>query len=110
MLPAEVPMPRGFALVLAFGLVACGEIGQKRAVETAKIKNDTDLLGDASAAVNEMLRAQPECDAVRRHMIVAKQKVEAAAGHIATPVGQTTLDSLRAQIRGAEQSCPAPAE
>ena len=98
-------------VVLAVALTGCGavkdeekhqkDIGQ----QTADISSDTRVLGDASAAVNDVIRVQDDCDAARPLIPKANAALETASARIRTVTGKATLDGLRNQVRTIAQSC-----
>ena len=99
-------------VVLAVALAGCGGIKEAEQRErnigdqTADITSDTRVLGDASAAVNAVLRVQDDCEQARPLLPAANDAVEKAAGQVRTPTGRTTLDGLRSQLRTIAQNCP----
>ena len=99
-------------VVFAVALAGCGGIGEAEKRErnigdqTADITSDTRVLGDASAAVNAVLRVQDDCEQARPLLPAANDAVEKAAGQVRTPTGRTTLDGLRSQLRTIAQNCP----
>jgi hypothetical protein len=98
-------------MVLAGALAACGpvkdaedrqkDIGQ----QTADITSDTQVLREASAAVNEVIRVQDDCEAARPLIPDANAALEKASGRVRTVTGRTTLDGLRNQLRTIAQAC-----
>jgi hypothetical protein len=98
-------------IVLALAVTACGgvkkeedrqkDIGQ----QTADISSDTRVLGDASAAVNEVVRVQDDCDAARPLIPKANSELEKAGERVRTVTGRTTLDGLRNQLRTIAANC-----
>jgi hypothetical protein len=99
-------------VVLAVALVACGGIedAEKRerniGDQTADISSDTRVLGEASAAVNEVIRVQDDCEAARPLIPKAQEAVETATSRVRTVTGRTTLDGLKSQLRTIAQNCP----
>ena len=77
------------------------DIGQ----QTADISSDTRVLGEAQAAVNDVLRVQDDCEAARPLIPKASTALDEAAGRVRTVTGRTTLDGLRSQLRAVAQSC-----
>ena len=67
--------------------------------QTADISSDTRVLGEASAAVNEVIRVQDDCDAARPLIPKANAALETASARVRTVAGRATLDGLRNQIR-----------
>jgi hypothetical protein len=98
-------------VVVAGALVACGavkdaedrekDIGQ----QTADIGADRRELADASAAVNEVIRVQDDCEAARPLIPKAEAALDTAAGRVRTATGRTTLDGLKNQVRTIKSSC-----
>ena len=67
---------------------------------------DTKDMRDAQAAVNEVLRAGSDCDMAKPAVALAIAKLDEAARHVRTAAGNATLDSLRQQVRTAQNACP----
>ena len=98
-------------IVLAVALAGCGamkdeenhqkDIGQ----QTADISSDTRVLGDASAAVNDVIRVQDDCDAARPLIPKANAALETASARVRTVTGKATLDGLKSQLRTIAQNC-----
>lgn len=74
--------------------------------QTARIANDTEVLGDAQAAVNEVVRNAPDCEVAKASMAEANRKIEEAEGKVQTATGRTTLDAMRQQVRRVAELCP----
>jgi hypothetical protein len=98
-------------IVLAVALAGCGAVKNEEnrqkniGQQTADISSDTRVLGEASAAVNDVLRVQDDCDAVRPLVPKANAALETASARIRTIAGQATLDGLKSQVRAIAQSC-----
>jgi hypothetical protein len=98
-------------LVLAVALTGCGavkdeenrqkDIGQ----QTADITSDTQVLGDASAAVNDLIRVQDDCEQARPLVAPANAALETATARVRTVTGRATLDGLKSQVRTIAQAC-----
>ena len=64
-------MGRAWIVIAVAALAACGGIKEEEdrqkdiGQQTADITSDTQALGDASAAVNEVIRVQDDCEAAR---------------------------------------------
>jgi hypothetical protein len=99
-------------VVLVVALAGCGGIKEAEQRErnigdqTADITSDTRVLGDASAAVNAVLRVQDDCEQARPLIPAANEAVEKASGQVRTPTGRMTLDGLKSQLRTISQNCP----
>ena len=102
---------RGAWIVLAGALVACGGVKQEEdrqkdiGQQTADISADTRVLSDASAAVNDVIRVQDDCEAARPLIPKAQAALDEASGRIRTVTGRTTLDGLKSQLRTIASSC-----
>ena len=98
-------------IVLAGALAACGGVKQEEdrqkeiGQQTADISSDSRVLGDASAAVNEVIRVQDDCEAARPLIPKAQAALDEAAGRVRTVTGRTTLDGLKSQLRTIASSC-----
>jgi len=97
--------------VLAVVLIGCGSVKdeEKRqeniGQQTADISSDTRVLGEASAAVNDVIRVQDDCDAARPLIPNANAALETASARIRTVTGKMTLDGLKNQLRTIAQNC-----
>jgi len=99
-------------IVFAVALAGCGavkdeenrqkDIGQ----QTADISSDTRVLGEASAAVSDVIRVQDDCDAARPLIPKANAELEKASGRVRTFTGKAILDGLKNQLRTIAQNCP----
>jgi hypothetical protein len=99
-------------IVLALALAGCGAVKDEESrqknigQQTADISSDTRVLGDASAAVNDVIRVQDDCDAARPLIPKANAALETASARIRTVTGKTTLDGLKSQLRTIALNCP----
>ena len=99
-------------VVFAVALAGCGGIGEAEKRErnigdqTADISSDTRVLGDASAAVNAVIRVQDDCEQARPLIPAANEALEKASSQVRTVTGRTTLDGLKSQLRTISLNCP----
>jgi hypothetical protein len=99
-------------LAMAVALSGCGGVKDAEQRErnigdqTADITSDTRALGDASAAVNAVIRVQDDCEAARPLIPAAEEALKTASGRVRTVTGRTTLDGLKSQLRAISQNCP----
>ncbi len=99
-------------VVLSLALAGCGGIkdAEKRerniGDQTADITSDTRVLGDASAAVNAVIRVQDDCEQARPLIPAAEDALRTASERVRTVTGRTTLDGLKSQLRNIAQNCP----
>ena len=70
------------------------------------VEADTQVMRDAQAAVNEVVRAASDCEAAKPAIAGAKIRLNDAAKHIRTAAANATLDTMRKQVRQVEDLCP----
>jgi hypothetical protein len=98
-------------VLVAVALTGCGAVKDEQkhqkdiGQQTADISSDTRVLGDASAAVNDVIRVQDDCDAARPLIPKANAALDTASARIRTVTGQATLDGLKNQLRTIAQNC-----
>lgn len=88
---------------LGLSLAACGGDPGK---DAANVGSDTEVLREASAAVNEVVRQAGDCEAMRPGLEAARRSLDEAAQQIRTVTGQVTLDALRKRLDGLAEVCP----
>jgi outer membrane PBP1 activator LpoA protein len=98
-------------MLMACALAGCEDETAKARKEglgkaTADATNDTQILGKAEAAANEVLRNPADCDAVKAALPEANRLLGEAGDKLQTPAGRATLDALKAQVRSVSQNCP----
>src|SRR5688572_14135890 len=105
-------MGRAWIVVAAAAaLAACGGIKDEQdrqkdiGQQTADIASDTRTLEDASAAVNELIRVQDDCETARPLIPKANAALDTASGRVRTVTGRTTLDGLKSQVRTIASAC-----
>lgn len=95
-------------LALASWLVCgCGDspdIGE----QTGEAITDTRVMKEATAAANEVIRNATDCDTVKRVASDVYRRLDEAASRIQTTTGQTSIDSLRAQVKRVTDTCGVP--
>jgi hypothetical protein len=107
---------RHAAAALAVGLACCTGCGKEAqpspspatglAGDVEDIAADTALLREAQAAVNEVVRAIPDCEAVKAAMADARATLDDAAAEVRTEAGRVSLGALEAQLRKPAEFCP----
>jgi hypothetical protein len=70
------------------------------------VEADTQVMRDAQSAVNEVLRAGSDCDMAKPAVALAIAKLDEAGRRVRTAAANATLDSLRKQVKTAQDSCP----
>lgn len=98
--------------VLAVVLIGCGAVKDEESrqkdigQQTADISSDTRVMGEASAAVNDVIRVQDDCAAARPLIPKAEAELQKASERVRTVAGRTTLDGLKSQLRNIANNCP----
>jgi hypothetical protein len=67
---------------------------------------DTQVMEDAQAAVNEVVRATADCEVAKPAIARANAQLDVAARHVRTAAANATLDTLRRQVRQVQDMCP----
>lgn len=93
------------ALAASLLVAACQDEGQA-GKDAAKIASDTEVLREASAAVNVVVRQAGDCEAMKDSLPEARSSLDAAAERVVTATGRTTLDALRKRLEGIADTCP----
>jgi hypothetical protein len=70
------------------------------------VEVDTQVMRDTQAAVNEVIRASSDCELAKPAIAAAIMQLDEAARHIRTAAGNATLDTMRKQVRNAQDMCP----
>ncbi|HEY7412844.1 MAG TPA: hypothetical protein VII13_19035 [Vicinamibacteria bacterium] len=86
--------------------VACKQEPAQIGKDTANIAADAQTLRAAQTAVNDVLRAQSDCDAARPLIADAREALDEAGRRVRTAGGQATLDALRTQVANVDRVCP----
>jgi hypothetical protein len=70
------------------------------------IAADTALLREVQEAVNEVVRAMPDCEAVKAGLADARATLDDASERVQTEAGRTSLAALETQLRQPAELCP----
>jgi CHASE3 domain sensor protein len=104
------PSARGAALVLLPALLGGCQKSKDEpknlGEQMADVTVDTQVMRDAQAAVNEVIRASSDCELAKPAIAAANMKLDEAARHVRTAAGNATLDALRKQVRNVQDACP----
>jgi hypothetical protein len=100
--------------MLVVGGVACrgkseapkDEVPSSLGQQAGSIVSDEAVLKDASAAVNDVVRAVGDCDAVRAALPEAQRTLETSLPKLRTPTGRATLESLKVKLKSTAETCP----
>lgn len=90
-------------LLLPLVLAACED---PRAKQISKIKDDQETLQKVSAAVNEVIRNQADCDTAKPLIPEAYKRIEEAQKVVTAPATGATLGALKSQVDKVAQVCP----
>ncbi len=90
-------------VLLAVALAGC-ENRRQEAVE--KVDHDAEAIQKASAVVNQVIRAAPDCATAKPLIPEAYQRIEEARQVVDAPATQETLSALKAQVDRIAELCP----
>jgi hypothetical protein len=71
------------------------------------VVSDTQVLSEAEAAANDVIRNAADCDAVVDSFGTVMAKLDEVEGRLETAVGRTTLGTLRKQVTTIGDACGA---
>ena len=97
---------RAWVVVAMLAAVACSEKKRDIGHEAANIVSDTNVMEEAEAAANSVVRNASDCDAVKATLPEADQKLAEAATKIRTQAGQVALQTLKTQVQRVRDLCP----
>ena len=92
--------------VLAVGCKKSKDDPKDLGEQMRDVAADTDVMRDAQAAVNEVIRAAGDCETARPAIAAATMQLDEAARHVRTAAANSTLDTLRKQVRQVQDMCP----
>jgi len=93
------------ALAAALWIAACqteSDLGK----DAGNIASDTEVLREASAAANEVVRNAGDCDAVAAGLDEARRSLDEAKGRVRTATGRVTLEALGKRLDAIAETCP----
>lgn len=94
----------GVAILLLAATVACGVRESEKRIEA--VKQDEEVLHKVTAAVNQVVRASTDCEAVKGSLPEARQKLNEAASQLKEEGSRRILDALRQQLDHVANACP----
>jgi len=100
--------------LLATALLPLMLVGCKKSKDEPKtigdqmrdVEVDTQVMRDAQAAVNEVIRASSDCELAKPAIAAANMKLDEAARSIRTAAGNNSLATMRKQVQTAQDLCP----
>jgi hypothetical protein len=101
-------LPVSMAGVLAAGGCTKSKEPKTKTIgdQTRDVEVDTRIMHDAQAAVNEVIRASADCELAKPAIAAANMKLDEAERNIRTASGNVTLQTMRRQVRQAQDLCP----
>jgi len=88
-------------------LTACtGDKKENVGTAAGNMAADTQVVKAAQAAVNDVIRAAPDCDAVKAALPAATRALDDADRAVKTETGRGTLRTLRKQMQTTADTCP----
>jgi len=99
---------RGAWVVVAMLAAAACSGEKKRDIgqDTANIVSDTNVMEEAEAAANAVIRNASDCDAVKATLPEADHKLAEASTKIRTQAGLVALQTLKTQVQRVRELCP----
>jgi hypothetical protein len=85
---------------------ACEKQESQLGKDAGNLVADTQVLEQASAAANDVVRNASDCDAVKAALPETKRKLEEADKRVRTMTGRASLDSLKRQVAIVADACP----
>lgn len=97
---------RVWVVVAVLAAAACSS-DKKRDIgrDTANIVSDTNVMEEAEAAANAVIRNASDCDAVKATLPEADHKLAEAATKIRTQAGIVALQTLKTQVQRVRELC-----
>jgi hypothetical protein len=70
------------------------------------VEHDKRVVRMANAAVNEVVRSMPDCEAIKAALPEAEREIERARKNVRTEAGLQMIEAMRHRIRPAQDLCP----
>lgn len=106
-------MPPSLAALLLVPLLVPAGCGKKSkddpkdlGEQMRDVEVDTQVMRDAQAAVNEVIRAAGDCETAKPTIAAALMKLDEAERNIRTAAGNQSLGTMRKQVRQVQDMCP----
>jgi hypothetical protein len=99
-------MRGAWVVVALLAAAACSEKKRDIGKETANIVSDTNVMEEAEAAANSVIRNASDCDAVKATLPEADHKLAEAEKKIRTQAGIVALQTLKTQVQRVRELCP----
>jgi uncharacterized protein HemX len=90
------------ATMLSLGCLGC----QEKQQQMENLAADNDVVKQASAAANEVVRNATDCTAAKPLIPEAYRQIDAARANAKAAASQQILDTLKQQVDRVAQLCP----
>jgi hypothetical protein len=92
--------------ILAMVSSVCTGCQNPRKQVIERIDADSQIIGRASAAVNEVIRNSPDCDIAKPLLAEAYQRIDEARRQIRVAANRQLLETMKTQVDRVAQACP----
>jgi len=97
----------GLMILLVSALIGCGGEGGIGEEQVGEVVSDASLMKEATAAANDIIRNQTDCEAVKSNVGDVNEKLDTIATQIQTSTAETSLAALRRQVSTIADACGA---
>jgi hypothetical protein len=100
---------RVFAMLACLAALGCGGAKQDQrglGEQASDVGADTAVMKEANDAAGSVIRAAPDCDAVKAALQSANPRLDDAGRRLKTATGKVSFDALRRQVRQVAEACP----
>jgi hypothetical protein len=73
--------------------------------QVSDVVTDTELMREANAAANQIIRNQTDCDVVKSSIEEVRQKLDEVESKLQTSAGRTAVQPLRKQVNTIAEAC-----
>jgi hypothetical protein len=98
---------RKIIVIVIASLVSACSPPQEPEPAAGGIVSDKQVLAEAEAAANDVIRNAADCEAVAESFGTVMAKLDEVEGRVQTAVGRTTLGTLRKQVTTIGDACGA---
>ncbi len=73
--------------------------------QVSDVVTDTELMREANAAANQIIRNQTDCEVVKSSIEEVRQKLDEVESKLQTSAGRTAVQPLRKQVNTIAEAC-----
>ena len=101
-----------FAIAVVIACAACGgkptpsPSPSGLGAQVKAMEEDINVMREANAAADDVIRAAGDCDAARPLIPAANARLDEAARKIQTAAARQTMEALRKKVREVAENCP----